>query len=201
MKFFLLITLLFVSACAPSLHTTSGAAYLSACSDIDIDPDIAAAAKGGPDLQFPARVSIAFVTPRGLEAVPRPLVDAVTSQASKTGMGQIIPLNALLHDAAIVQTPKPNRYRQRSTKAVRISAAKQHADYLLMIRTEKSGRNGSVSAAFFDVRSGYIYATAQDSAYVGWKRQHRVSSRLARQITPQISQMIDALAAQAIAAP
>lgn len=199
MRYILITAILLLSACDPSIQTSSGQAFLAARPDVPIDADIKAAAIGEPALRFPAKIAVAFqpTDRRTFATIPAVLTKSLLPAAQKAGMGEIVALNPLIYNSASAHVDKKGVYWRNEIKRLRATAAKQHADYLLIIDADKRGRNGHITAAFFDTRTGYAYASADAMAYVGWASADRAGNRLAREIAPQLEAMMEGLAERA----
>lgn len=153
-----LLALILISACSPTIQSTSGAAFLAA-RDSPIDPEIAAAAAIEPDLQFPARIGIGRIGSHRIKAMSlaeRTALDSI--QPDATHLGTIVPLD----------TFHTNLNSQGGIHAARLVAAKQHLDYVLLYELTQDGRgfgaSGRADVYFVDVRNGYVYGRATAEA-------------------------------------
>lgn len=172
--------LLALTACSPSIQTTSGADYIASSAG-SIDAEIAQIAAVEPNLHFPARIGIARVvngqlsSPTGAEAN---LFGEFVSRNS--GYGEFVPVSPF-----VAQMVGPGDNKAGSINIIRRTAARQHLDYILLyeIGARSSTYNtpfaladvtliggaflptrnikvaGIGQAAFIDVRNGYPYGT------------------------------------------
>lgn len=183
-----LAALAFAAACQPAFQTTTGADYLAARPGVEIDAEIRAAANvGTPQLAFPGRIAVVQVGRYSQIASSERHLAPVMARAQAAGMGEVILLNPILGGAP----------GHGDLTRLRQAAARQHADYVLILETTRRGTQGSISAAFVDVRNGYPYATAEAAAGLGWAGADIANRRLIRAIRPDLEAMVDGLAAQA----
>jgi hypothetical protein len=194
----LLLTLLMLTAaCSNDIQMTSGEAFVEArdASGLRaIDADIAKAASVEPNLHFPARIGVARIV-NGALSLPSSteaglLADLGTRHSALGEFVQVSPLVAAMV-AGSGSTPLPQPHASRSPDNVihdiRLAAARQHLDYVLIyeIGASSSERDtvfaladvtliggaflptrsykvaGVAQAIFLDVRTGYPYGTAQ----------------------------------------
>ena len=179
----LALPLLLVAACGPTIQTSSGRDYLAARGPVT-DPAIRAAASVEPDLRFPARIALARVVNGTLTTAPpaemAELGDFVRRHAA---MGEWVPVSPMVHAGL-------HGGDRATTEALRATAARQHADYLLvyelgarghatgntpfaladvsligglLLPTRTTRATGVGAAALIDVRNGYPYATTGTS--------------------------------------
>ena len=213
---------LLVTACESYTQTTSGAAYLdryaeqaSAAAGGAMDADIRAAADVEPTLTFPARIGIARIDHGRMTPVPRAEAEAWLAMAERLGpdWGQFVPISPLVVALAAPQRSAPNagygwdwqsremqcqdwQYCMAQTvNEIRVGAARQHVDAILLYETSSKGEStsnplaitklvlvgffiapsenaeaeGFAQALLVDVRNGYTYgfasAVAEDAAF------------------------------------
>lgn len=147
-----LLSFLVLSACDPSIQTTSGRAFLAA--HPIADPDITAAAAIEPDLRFPARIGLVRLVHNQITPLPE-AERALLLQDMPKGLGTVVTLTSL--DARL---ERANRFPNE--KKLRSLAAARHLDYLLIISLDP-GANTS-EALFLGVANGYPYASISDTA-------------------------------------
>lgn len=138
-----------LGACAPTIQTTSGAAYLDAyktptqMSETSFRAKIREAALVEPTLQFPARIGLARVEGGRLTAIPPGDADAWLKTKNKLGskFGTFVPISPLVAALASgdVGQPPPKRRRwgepanlDRLIQRIRLGAARQHVDVVLI---------------------------------------------------------------------
>ena len=202
-----------LTACGDyATQTTSGKAWLAAkppqsvdMTPGNIDQAVRDAAAVEPILRFPARIGIARLDHARLTAVPADEAKAWEETAKRLGgdFGEFVPVSPLV--AAMVAPapadPAPAwrnlyapdlgvAYAQRAIEDIRLAAARQHLDAVLIyetdatddtksnplslaewtligafvIPTENVRAEGIAQAILLDVRNGYPYGTVQDSA-------------------------------------
>ncbi len=210
-----------LTACSPSIQTTSGKAYLKRYSDQaslyqhqtkpaapaasaatselkpgTLAPDIYQAAAVEPLLTFPARIGLARIENGHLSAIPPQEGRAWQALAERLGpdWGEFVPLNPLVVGLATQEIDARLRSASRSWYGnsaglihdIRIGAARQHTDALLIYETvaeseitsnplavtklllvgyflapsEHVESSATASAVLVDVRNGYTYGTA-----------------------------------------
>jgi hypothetical protein len=207
-----------LAACGHYVQTTSGSKFLSAYNDPDAaidselatDPEIAAAANVEPQLRFPARIGLARIGEQGLEAVPVGEAESWRALAERLGRGygEFVPVSPLI---AALAEPEPSKlvitqdlvrsYRSslaRVAREVRLGAARQHLDAVLIyetfgkssessnplaltklaligffLPTENVRADGFAQAVLVDVRNGYTYGTA---SAVAEQPSHRLTT-------------------------
>lgn len=205
--------LFLLAACGSYTQTRSGRAYLDRYAEqaatvggSPMEANIRAAADVEPTLTFPARIGIARIDDGRLSPVPGPEAEAWLAMAERLGpdWGEFVPISPLV--AALVSQPgaqdKAGWARcaysdciDRTVKDVRLAAARQHVDAVLIY--EVFGKGGATSnplavtklaligffvapsenveadgfghALLLDVRNGYTYgfatAVAEDAAF------------------------------------
>lgn len=201
--------LIALSACSPYTQTTSGADYISATTRSFIDDDIATAAAVEPDLRFPARIGVARIVNGHLTLPPTEEVDLFLDVATRNASyGEFIPVSplvvAMMSDT---NTGINQSYRAASSaiiKNIRLAAARQHLDYVIIYEIGARSRTGNTpfaladvtlvggmllptrnidvagigAAAFVDVRNGYPYGTTQVTADLsGFARTFQADQR------------------------
>ena len=210
-----MVLLLF--GCVSHTQTTSGSEYLrryaeqaQAAGVGAMDAEIRAAADVEPILTFPARVGIARIDGGRLSPVPRAEGEAWLAMAEKlgSGWGEFVPISPLI--AALAAKPQSGksdagwqcRYSgdcidviNRTVRDIRVAAARQHADVVLIYEVIGKSRSksnplaianlalipmwvlpsrnveadGHAQAVLLDVRNGYTYgfasAVVEDAAF------------------------------------
>lgn len=168
-----------LSACTPSYQTSSGAAYV-AKQPARIDADIARIARIEPDLQFPAKIGVARVINGRLTAIPGAEAALFGDfGAQNPHLGRIEALSPLVH-----QMVQGEATTKGTLHAIRMAAARQHMDYIIVYEIGARSRTANTpfaladvtliggallptrsikvagvgSAAFVDVRNGYPYS-------------------------------------------
>ncbi len=177
-----------LAGCSYTTQTTSGADYVAA-SPAGIDPEIARAAAVEPALRLPARIGVAKIMNGGLalpgaeEAI---LLSGVAERQS--GLGSFIPISPIVLEMATGSDAESwHRNSSETVRNIRIAAARQHLDLVLIYEIGTSAREGDtpfaiadvtlIAGAFLptrtvrvagtgvamliDVRTGYPYGTAQ----------------------------------------
>ena len=205
-----------LSACTTSVQTSSGQDYLSRSERALAQADRSASALGGaaisadafraaasvePLLRFPARLGIARVENGALTPIPDEEMVHWAALAEATGgaYGEMVPLNLLVTAMAVPEDQLSaldgtSRARglariRRAVDAMRIGAARQHMDALLVYEvfaTDDARRNplsvgdltilgafvlpgrevdalGHAEAMLIDVRNAYPYMTASET--------------------------------------
>jgi hypothetical protein len=184
MRLLSLIAILALGACAHSTQLTSGAEYLAATGPGigAIDAGIAAVAAVEPNLHFPARIGVARVVNGALSTPTAEEAEGFAALAQRqSGLGAFVPVSPLV--AAMVA---PAREGSGVIADIRLAAARQHLDYLLVyeIGVRSAERDtpfaiadvtliggaflptrsirvaGVGQAMLIDVRNGYPYGTA-----------------------------------------
>lgn len=193
---------LLLGACSQSVQTTSGADYLANYSRdpallAAMDPQVRAAAEVEPVLTFPARLGLARIV--NGQITPIPTHEAalwIDFAAANAGYGEFVPISPLLAAFAVADTSEAAQAatcagcRQSAAnlvQAIRIGAARQHVDAVLVYEVGATGQNqlnplalgdllligmailpgrdleaqGMAQAILLDVRNGYPYGTAQ----------------------------------------
>lgn len=189
-----------LSACEPVYYDTSATAFLAARPDAQIDPEIAAfaSAQPQPQLQFPARITVARMVYGDLTLPTAAETQSWQSLASRArSFGTISPMRHL-------HGMQSGRYP--STADLRRSAAAQGQDYLIVVEFDTA--SGIALASFYDVRNGYLYASATASSPHGGQRGFwggeisnparldRAVLALSTAILPEIEAMLNGLGAR-----
>lgn len=197
---------LLLGACAPYVQTTSGSQYLGNYSQdpaviAAMDPQVRAAAEVEPVLTFPARLGLARIANGQISPIPADEAKLWTDfAAANADLGEFVPISPLLaaFAAADTKSAAPNvtitncftyNCGQNPTElaqAIRIGAARQHVDAVLIYAVGADGSNelnplalgditliglavlpgrdlearGLAQAILIDVRNGYPYGTA-----------------------------------------
>ena len=196
----LLIPLLFLGCVTHDVQTTSGTDYISRYpsaenvkGDLDIDREVLEVANVEPTLRFPARIGLAKVyNGKMVNLVPEE-VDRwnVAKEHLGDSFGDFIPVSVLVAES-VYQNRNPRNPNARASellRKVRLGAARQHLDAVLIyevfsetkgtslatsvadwtiigayvIPSEEIETTGYASALLIDVRSGYPYGTASAS--------------------------------------
>ena len=188
------LTLAVLAGCGNTVQTTSGAAYRAAHPEFDpgkgtaIDQDVDKAAAIEPLLRFPARLGLARIQNGDVAAVPPREADAwIAFAKDHPDLGSFVPISPLLSQFT---TRSYNGDRRPVVETVRLAAARQHVDavliytvagssddtgtalsladltimsaYLVPSRTVKG--EATASGLLVDVRNGYPYGTVTTSA-------------------------------------
>ena len=204
----LIVSALGLAACGPVVQTTSGGEYLQryqskvpSSATGGISPDIAAAASLEPVLTLPARIGIARIEGGALSPIPEAEAAAWLQTAQRLGpsFGEFIPVSPLITAMArqaVPPLPKLGCYGEsfggcveQTVRDIRLGAARQHLDVVLMyevagqdrsssnplavtklvliglfLPTENVKVDGIAQALLVDVRNGYTYGFASASA-------------------------------------
>jgi hypothetical protein len=201
------VVLTTLAACGSDIQTTSGRAYLEAYEtpsgtvarsggSESIDEKVRRVAAVEPILRFPSRIGLARIENGELSGIPSTEVAAWMSGAERLGptFGDFVPLSRLV--AEMVTDPsaestehwwKPDWRLRRTMEKIRLGAARQHLDAVLVYEVyghaDQSGNllaalnvtiigafllpgesidaQGFASALLLDVRNGYPYGTAR----------------------------------------
>ncbi len=208
---------LLLIGCESYTQTTSGSEYLkrytehAEVTDVGgLDPDIRAAAEVEPILTFPARVAIARIDGGRFSAIPPAEGEAWAAMAKDLGpdWGQFMPISPLIF--ALTAPPQSGygtarpgcRHAgdcladiQQTVREIRVAAARQHIDVVLIyevvaqsetksnplaftnlvvlpmffVPSQDVAAEGSAQAVLLDVRNGYTYGFAstvvEDAAF------------------------------------
>ena len=177
-----------VAGCDATVQTTSGRDYVAAAGG-QIDPTIAAIASVEPNLHFPARIGVARIVNDRLTLPTAPEIALFEQAIAGRTYGTFVPVNPQISDL-LRNVPVPTQLNGRPqyvtdvNQLVRMTAARQHLDYVLIykvgargarvrspfglddirgttIATPDADVTGIVQAVFLDVRNGYPYAALQ----------------------------------------
>lgn len=145
---FISFVLLFLTACAHSIQTTSGRTYLEkypsqaetkeaavASHWSEVDAQVREVAAVEPILQFPARIGIAKIDGGYLTSMSQAEADIWFQTARELGnhFGEFVPVSRLIAEMVSPLTPTPYRQTLKDiiTK-IRLGAARQHLDVVLI---------------------------------------------------------------------
>jgi hypothetical protein len=207
---------LVMAGCGYTTQTSSGSAYLRSYAEQadlgsveEIDEEIRMAANVEPTLQFPAKVGIARIDTGELSLIPETEARAWSELADRLGpdWGQFVPINPLI--VALASKPRDDdrsywgcdyggkcqEFVKRTVRDIRLGAARQHVDAVLIYEasaksesysnplavtklvlvgfflapSESVSADGFAQAMLVDVRNGYTYgfasAEAEDGGY------------------------------------
>ncbi len=208
---------LLLIGCGSYTQTTSGSEYLERYAEQAqvtgagaLDPDIRAAADVEPILAFPARVGIARIDGGRFSAMPPAEGEAWAAMSKELGpgWGQFVPISPLIF--ALTAPPRSGygsavpgcRHAgdclaaiQQTVREIRVAAARQHTDVVLIYEVVGQGEassnplavtnlvllpmffmpsqdvaaEGRAQAVLLDVRNGYTYgfasAVVEDAAF------------------------------------
>jgi hypothetical protein len=204
-----------LAACSSTVQTSSGQAYLERYNEQArpyqppstvpgttaadrLAPDILAAAAVEPVLTFPAKIGIARLDDGYLSVIPPGEAESWSALAERLGpnWGQFVPINPLIVGLATNKDVLPIQHRSgyrgnvsrggELINDIRVGAARQHVDAVLIYETAGKSENTSTpfavtklllvgfwlaptqyveakavaSAMLVDVRNGYTYGTA-----------------------------------------
>jgi hypothetical protein len=189
-----------LAACSNDIQLTSGAEFVEA-RDADglrpIDPDIAAIASVEPNLHFPARIGVARIV-NGELTLPSPSEGEMLAEVGVrfAALGEFVQVSPLItsmltgSDTSALPPRHDGRGHEKVIKEIRMAAARQHLDYVLIYEIGARSRErdtvfaladvtliggallptrnikvaGVGPAIFLDTRTGYPYGTAQAAA-------------------------------------
>lgn len=225
----LIALILGLAACGPSIQTSSGAAFIdSAPNGVPrmIDADIAKAAAVEPDLHFPAKIGIARVVNGALTLPPAEEMALFAGVAERNrNLGQFVAVSPLVMSMVTAQPSQISNQRggRNATQIIqniRLAAARQHLDYVIIYEVGARSRTGDTpfaladvtliggillptrniqvagvgAAMFVDVRNGYPYGTTQTAADLsGYARSFasdRRSDTLRAQATLKVAEAL-----------
>lgn len=187
-----------LSACAPDIQNTSGAAYLAG--GTIKDPDIAAAAAQEPaPLRFPARVGILRFVQGTVSNAPAKEQEVLRA-ALPDGIGTITQLGKL-EVALGINT----HLRSTDAKNIRTLAASRHLDYVLVMDLDP--HKNTAEALFMDVRTGYPHASIETTGpgrgitnTFGYRPQNpNKINRATFKLTQALARQLDVLSADLVA--
>lgn len=146
-----------LTACSPSIQTSSGSDYIGATSAAFIDDDIAQAAAVEPNLHFPARIGIARIVNGALTLPPAEETALFTGIAERNSRyGEFVAVSPLIMAMVSDRDTGINRNtRYPSASAVihqiRLASARQHLDYVIIYEVGARSRTQNTPFALADV--------------------------------------------------
>ena len=182
-----------LAGCEYNVQNSSGAEYLAATPAAagKLDQRITRAASVEPLLRFPARIGLARIVQGKLTTIPPGEGSLWGNMAeSHKAMGQFIPISPLIAEFTEHQTRWAGADRSDVVETIRLGAARQHLDAVLIYEVGARARKGSnllaigdltiigaailpsrtikaqgvAQALLIDVRNSYPYGTAQAQA-------------------------------------
>jgi hypothetical protein len=196
-----------LAACSAATQMSSGSAYLANYPgqaptppaavephgrSLTPDEEVAQVAAVEPHLRFPAKIGLARVQNGQLTAIPEEEARLWRDLAAKLGdrYGQFVVIDPMVAEFAAQSLSAPAASlspMQKMVRTVRLGAARQHTDAVLVYETNSVSRKGDTplqllnwtivgyyvvpsttvhaqavtNALFLDVRNGYPYATLQ----------------------------------------
>lgn len=165
-----------LSACGGSVHTMSGPAYLDrygAWGDKlhagPMEPDVCLAANVVPRLSFPARIGIARIDTGVLTSMPPLEAEGWQELAERLGpdWGEFVPVSPMVVE--LVQ-PEPRELCQgcadEIVKVIRLGAARQHLDVVLIYEVTGAGkiRSNPFAATYITILGLYLTPSRNVSA-------------------------------------
>lgn len=163
------ILVLSLAACSHGVQTSSGVEYLErfqhAASNVSGTPVaggpdeiIARAAGVEPILTFPAKFGVARIEGGQLTSIPSEEVALWTDLvAKKQSLGRFVPISPLIakFTASAVMSERKNNYGGNRTgdlvTMIRLGAARQHVDAVLIYEVGASARKENTALAFVDL--------------------------------------------------
>jgi hypothetical protein len=216
-----------LAACQSTVQTSSGADYLARMTIAD--PAIRAAAQVEATLRLPARIGVARLDGGALSIAPGHEAHIWEDfTPSHAGMGEWVPIDPVMGPVSIAG--------ENTMAIIRREAARRHLDYVLVyeigarsgpvgntplaiaditivgglpLTTRTTQATGTGTAAFVDVRSGYVYGTAAASeGLAGLARSYdgpgadaalrgRASFEVAQALLPRVDDMLDGISRRA----
>jgi hypothetical protein len=170
--FAVLAAAIMLTACASSVQTSSGAAWLNADPDAISDDALGDAMRRAagiePTLRFPARIGLARIGPaRGGPGLTMPSTAEVASwsnalRALGPEIGEFVPVSPLI--AALVEDENLSPARnpvQRTVDLIRVAAARQHLDAVLIYEVDATADAAStpLSLAEWTLIGAFILPT------------------------------------------
>ena len=193
-----------LAGCGNNIQTTSGAEYLSSYPVTTTAPDgspvnlvtddqVRAAAAVEPILRFPARIGIARIDGKQIAGIPSDEMELWAELAEQhEALGEFVPISPIIAEftaEAVGQWRSENVYNRsvgELVTTIRLGAARQHVDAVLIYGVTSSSRKSNTPLAFadlsviggailptralkaegtahallLDVRNGYPYGTA-----------------------------------------
>ncbi|HEX3993552.1 MAG TPA: hypothetical protein VHX39_20470 [Acetobacteraceae bacterium] len=183
MKHHLLVAaaIIALSGCSSDVQTTSGANYLAQYHNVPVTPSqeiitsagrqrvksidqmVREAASVEPVLKFPARIGLARVDNGSLSNIPPAEAAAWQQTRDRLGakFGEFVPLNLLVTEMVTNSptiTASYNLQINNIVDKIRLGAARQHLDAVLIYEVHSSESSGSnvLSAANISIIGGYI---------------------------------------------
>ena len=174
-----------VAACSHGVQTSSGVEYLERYerdallakqdgAPTDMDETVRKAASVEPIFSFPAKFGVACIERGQLTGIPDGEVALWTGLVEKkASLGKFVPISPLIAKfTATAVLPDRERYYGRSRTGdlvamIRLGAARQHVDAVLIYEVGASGRNEDTALAFADVTiiGGAFLPTRQFDAH------------------------------------
>jgi hypothetical protein len=191
MKHYLLIAAAGIAlmGCSSGVQTTSGANYLARYRNVPVAPSIEIATSHGtqrvksidqlvreaaavePVLRFPARIGLARVDNGTLSNIPPAEAEAWKQTRDKLGpkFGEFVPVNLLITEMV---TNSPTAYASYNPQInnvvdkIRLGAARQHLDAVLIYEVHDNGSSGSniLSAGKLSIIGGFILPSEYQDA-------------------------------------
>lgn len=154
---------LLLTACGHDVQTTSGQAYLAQRPDwrtvqpmsapalAPVDQAVRQAASAEPLLRFPARIGLARLQFGRLTPVPSEEADAWIDLAAKLGpsFGEFVAINPLV--AQLTASAAGDQAARSAVDVIRIGAARQHVDAVLIYETAGSSRGSATPFSVLDL--------------------------------------------------
>ncbi len=154
------LALAFLSACAPTVQTTSGADYIAARPEFrpaagnSVERAVFDAANNEPTLRFPARLGLARIQRGGLTAIPPGEADHWLTLAQSAGpaYGTFVPISPLVADMAMPASGSSGQERRFNLiERIRIGAARQHVDAVLIYEVSTGTRDTGTALSVADL--------------------------------------------------
>lgn len=165
---------LVVMGCANTVQTTSGEAYLKKYAQVpqrsgksagpgefDIDAAIREAASVEPILEFPARIGLVRITHYGrISDIPEAEAEHWAALADRLGegFGSFVPINPLIAKLTAAEAPNPNPHQLDVVSQIRLIAARQHLDAVLMyeVNTAREIEQNAMAATDFAIVTAFV---------------------------------------------
>ncbi len=152
----IVLVLLALAACGPSIQTTSGADFIAATPPSFIDEDIAKAAAVEPNLRFPARIGIARIVNGSLTLPPAEETALFADIAERSSRyGEFVPVSPLIMAMTGSNATGINRHQSGTAataiQQIRLASARQHLDYVIIYEIGARSRTGNTPFALADV--------------------------------------------------
>ncbi|MEM7278736.1 MAG: hypothetical protein AAF385_11485, partial [Pseudomonadota bacterium] len=170
----LLFIVIVFSACTNSVQTTSGSDYLekyahvpystnaaSSSQDFDIDAAVRQAAAIEPVLEFPARIGLVRIGSYGrISDIPVAEAEHWARLVDRLGdgFGSFVPINPLIAQLAQPNISKAEQHHLDVVSKIRLVAARQHLDAVLMyeVSTSREVEHNAMAAADFSLVTAFI---------------------------------------------